>query len=38
MTTMNRETKAVADAVCERFSADTLSNFVLMKNKLLNNK
>lgn len=28
MTMMNRETKAVADVVCERFSADVLSNFL----------
>lgn len=28
MTTMNRETKAVADIACERFSADVLSNFI----------
>lgn len=28
MTTMNRETKAVAGVVCERFSADVLSNFL----------
>lgn len=28
MTTMNRETKAVADVVCERFSVDVLSNFL----------
>lgn len=28
MTTMNRETKAVAEAACERFSADVLSNFL----------
>ena len=28
MTTMNRETKAVADVACERFSADALSDFL----------
>lgn len=28
MTMMNRETKAVADIACERFSADVLSNFL----------
>ena len=28
MTMMNRETKAVADIACERFSADVLSNFI----------
>ena len=28
MTTMNRETKAVADVACEHFSADTLSDFL----------
>lgn len=28
MTTMNRETKAVADVACEHFSADVLSNFL----------
>ena len=28
MTTMNRETKAVADAACEHFSAYALSNFI----------
>ena len=28
MTTMNRETKAVADVACEHFSADTLSDFI----------
>ena len=28
MTTMNRETKAVADVACEHFSTDALSNFL----------
>ena len=28
MTTMNRETKAVADVACEHFSADALSYFL----------
>ena len=28
MTTMNRETKAVADVACEHFSADALSDFL----------
>ena len=28
MTTMNRETKAVADVVCEHFSVDVLSDFL----------
>lgn len=28
MTMMNRETKAVANIACERFSADVLSNFL----------
>lgn len=28
MTMMNRETKAVADIACERFSTDVLSNFL----------
>ena len=28
MTTMNRETKAVADVACEHFSAYALSNFL----------
>ena len=28
MTTMNRETKAVADVICERFSTDVLSGFL----------
>ena len=28
MTTMNRETKAVADVACEHFSADALNSFI----------
>lgn len=28
MTTMNRETKAVADVACEHFSADALNGFI----------
>ena len=28
MTTMNRETKAVADVACEHFSVDALSDFL----------
>ena len=28
MTTMNRETKAVADVACEHFSADALNDFI----------